>query len=44
MRKIPDSIQAFIDKLKVHNEEQNRNPLALIVGGFLLYEVIVHTA
>lgn len=24
MRKIPDSIQAFIDKLKAHNEEENR--------------------
>lgn len=24
MRKIPDSIQVFIDKLKAHNEEANR--------------------
>ena len=27
MRKIPDSIQAFIDKLEAHNEEENRKPI-----------------
>ena len=27
MRKIPDSIQVFIDNLKAHNEEENRKPI-----------------
>lgn len=27
MRKIPDSIQVFIGKLKAHNEEEKRKPI-----------------